>query len=298
MILFKSLQTSRILISLARRGLLQWLSDEKYLEIVYYLRFHERINWEKPQRFNEKLQWLKLNNRKAMLTKLADKSEVKDYIKKEIGEEYIIPTISVFNKFEEIDFSTLPNQFVIKCTHDSGGLAIVSDKNTLDIPKIKKKINTSLRRNYYWAGREWPYKDIKPRILVEEYVNDNTINELRDYKFFCFSGKVAFFKIDYDRFTKHKANYYSPEGVLLEMGEAKIPPDKNRVIKLPNRLDEMLAISEKLSRGFPFLRVDLYEANDSIYFGELTFYPDSGFGKFVPDSADFDIGRLLKLKDT
>lgn len=272
------------------------LSDKTFIKIRYKKCFGKQLNLEDPQTFNEKLQWLKLYNRKDIFTKMVDKNEAKAYVSSVIGDRYIIPTIGIYNDFEEIDFNKLPNQFVIKCTHDSGGLVIVSDKNKLDIKKARKKINKSLRKNYYYSGREWPYKNIKPKIIVEKYMHDNLTDDLRDYKFFCFNGNCKFFKIDFNRATNHQANYYDIEGNILPFGEILCPPDFLKHLSLPTNLDKMIKLSEKLSKNIPFLRVDFYEINGYIFFGELTFYPASGFGKFIPQEWDEKLGKLITLK--
>ena len=175
---------------LSSRGLLDWMDDETYLRKYYKLRMGKELNLENPQTFNEKLQWLKLHDRKDIYTTMVDKYEVKKYVSNIIGEQYIIPTYGVWDRFDDIDFDSLPEQFVLKCTHDSGGLIIVRDKSKLDIKAAKKKINKCLKRNYYSHGREWPYKNVKPCVVAEAYMEDDATSELRDYKFFCFDGEV------------------------------------------------------------------------------------------------------------
>lgn len=271
------------------------ISDKYFLETRYQNVFQKNLNLQNPQTFNEKLQWLKLNDRKDIYTKMVDKYEAKSYVSKIIGNKYIIPTLGIYNNFDEIDFNKLPNQFVIKCTHDSGGLVIVTDKSKLDIKKAKKKINKSLKKNYYYPGREWPYKNVKPRIIIEKYMKDNSINDLMDYKFFCFNGKCKFFKIDFNRLTKHQANYYDTNGNILPFGEEICPPDFAKKLELPVNLKKMINLAEKLSQNITFLRVDFYEINGNIYFGELTFYPASGFGKFQPEEWDLKLGNLIDL---
>ena len=283
-----------LFVFLSNRGI-NLFNDKTYLKIRYYATFKKNLNLQNPQTFNEKLQWLKLNDRKDIYTKMVDKYEAKSYVSKIIGNKYIIPTLGIYNNFDEIDFNKLPNQFVIKCTHDSGGLVIVTDKSKLDIEKSKKKINKSLKRNYYYPGREWPYKNVKPRIIIEKYMKDNSINDLMDYKFFCFNGKCKFFKIDFNRLTKHQANYYDTKGNILPFGEEICPPDFAKKLELPVNLKKMINLAEKLSQNITFLRVDFYEINGNIYFGELTFYPASGFGKFQPEEWDLKLGNLIDL---
>ena len=273
------------------------LSDEKYLKILFHKIFRTKLNLDNPKLFNEKLQWLKLHDRKDNYTIMVDKYLAKKYVSDIIGEDYIIPTLGVYNNFDEINFDYLPNQFVMKCTHDSGGLVICNDKNQLDIKKTKKTINKSLHQNYFYAGREWPYKNVKPRIIIEQYMVDSKSGELRDYKFFCFNGEVKCFKIDFDRFTEHRANYYDKSGKLLYFGEVICPPDYNRDLDMPFNLNKMIEFAEKLSKNIPFLRVDFYEIDNKIYFGELTFYPASGFGMFTDQAWDYKLGDMINLNE-
>lgn len=285
---------SFFLVKLDNKGLIR-LSDKKYIEINYKRNIGKKLNINNPKTFNEKLQWLKINNQKDEYTKLVDKYEVKQYIKEKIGEEYVIPTIGVYDKFEEINFDELPDKFVMKCTHDSGGLVICTNKSKLDIEKAKEKINRCLKNNYFYSGREYPYKNVKPRIIVEPYVVDTKTQELRDYKFFCFNGKVMFFKVDFDRQTNHKANYFDTNLDLLPFGEIMCPPDFNKKIDMPSNIKKMIAVAEKISNNIPFVRVDLYNKDESILFGECTFFPASGYGKFIPEEWDLKIGNMLNL---
>ena len=271
------------------------MPDEKYIALKFESRLGVKPNLTEPRTFNEKLQWLKLHDRKPLYTTLVDKYAVKRYVASIIGEEYIIPTYGVWNRFDEIDFDKLPEQFVLKCTHDSGGLVIVKDKNNFDKEAAKKKINKCLKRNYYYKGREWPYKNVKPRIIAEAFMQDSVTGELRDYKFFCFGGIVKCYKVDFDRFVGHKANYYTPDGRLMKLGEVVCPPDFEKKIALPARLEQMEELAQKLSVDQPFLRTDFYDVDGKIYFGELTFFPDSGFGKFVFEGNDELLGSWMKL---
>ncbi|MGI6561546.1 MAG: ATP-grasp fold amidoligase family protein [Clostridia bacterium] len=272
------------------------MSDEKYLKIAYKITIGKELNLTNPTTFNEKLQWLKLYDRNPLYTKLVDKYEVKEYVKEKIGEAYIIPTLGVWDSFDEIDFDALPAQFVLKCTHDSGGLIICKDKSTFDKAAARRKINRCLRHNFYWGQREWPYKNVKPRIIAEAYMEDKQLHELRDYKFFCFDGKVRCFKIDFDRFVKHRANYYDPDGVLLPFGEKRYMFDPNVTLEMPGDLKKMIEIAENLAKGLRFVRVDLYYIDSRVYFGEITFYPASGMGRFEPAEWDSILGSWIKLQ--
>lgn len=424
---------------LSHRHLLNWMSDKRYLKYMYSVRMNESLDIIHPETYNEKLQWLKLYYRLPIMPKLVDKYEVKKYVSKLLGPEFIIPTLGVWDKFDDIDFASLPNQFVLKCTHDSGGIFICKDKSKLDYQKAEQKIEHSLSRNYYYYGREWPYKDLKPRIIAEDYMVDSkkhnsqitsthingeipevisvckqrfkdtyiaddfshngwevfiididgrqdsqTISfpetfyelielsqklkkyfqishltiytfdrkrcfgtitlqstskieyltsnlcrkemnigewaafpsnggvlfsnrdlhlyvngfgdvtdagELKDYKFFCFNGKVKCFKVDYDRFTNHRANYYDTEGNLLPFGEVAYPPDPYKEIILPEEIHKMIEMAEVLAKGMPFVRVDFYNVDHRVYFGEIIFCPASGFGKIEPTEWDKELGK-------
>lgn len=285
----------KFFIPLASRGMFDSMPDEMYLKLMFHARMGKKLNLKDPKTFNEKLQWLKLYNRKPEYTKMVDKYEAKKYIAEKIGEEYIIPTIGVWNSFDEIDFAKLPNQFVLKCTHDSGGLVICKDKQKLDIEAAREKIEKSLKNNYYLWGREWPYKNVKPRIIAEQFMVDSKTEELRDFKFFCFGGQAKCFKVDFDRFIEHHANYYDVEGKALNFGEVKYSPNYDKVIKLPGNIGKMEELAQKLSYGEPFLRADFYDVDGKIYFGEMTFYPASGFGKFTDDKWDELLGKWITI---
>lgn len=277
------------------RKLSRYIPDKPYIMIKWLYRMRYWFNLNNPKTFNEKLQWLKVYYRRPDFTTMVDKYAVKEYVAKIVGGGKIIPTIGVWKSFDEIDFDTLPNQFVLKCTHDSGGIVICRDKKQLNYEKAKKRINSSLATNYYYHTREFPYKDVKPRIIAEELLTDDKTKDLRDYKFFCFNGVVRMFKIDFDRFTDHHANYYDPNGILLPFGEANYPPVYNRKLEMPTKLDEMKILAEKLSSGIPFVRVDFYEVNDKVYFGELTFFPAAGCSKYTDMSWDKKMGEWLVL---
>lgn len=283
----------KVIVAIGKKSRL--VPDSIYLKAYFRNIFGRKLNLNKPKTFNEKLQWLKLHDRKPIYTVLADKYEVKKYVAHIIGEDYIIPTLGVYSSFDEIDFNKLPNQFVLKCTHDSAGIVIVRDKAHFNKEQARKKIQTALKRNFYYGGREWPYKEIPPRIIVEKYLEDKRTSELRDYKFFCFNGAVKCFKIDLDRFSDHRANYYDTNNNLMKIGEACYPPDIERLIEIPHEIELMKRLAEKLTSGFPFLRADFYDVDSNVYFGELTFYPDSGFGLFTDEKFDFELGSWLKL---
>ena len=270
--------------------------DKLYLELMFRLKMGYPLDLKNPQTFNEKLQWLKLYNRRPEYTQMVDKYAVKEYVAQVIGKEYIIPTIGVWDKFGQIDFSALPERFVLKTTHGGGGggVAICNNKEYFDTAEAKRKLEKSLSADIYRNLREWPYKNVKKRIIAEKYIQDND-GKLKDYKFFCFNGRVEFFKIDFDRFVGHHANYYDRNGQLLPFGESDYRPISQKNLAIPQNLAAMIDIAEKLSAGIPFLRVDLYNVDAKIYFGELTFFPASGFGRISPEQYDCIIGKSLEL---
>lgn len=268
--------------------------DKMYLRMQYCLQMGKKLNLENPQTLNEKLQWLKLNDRKPEYITMVDKAAVKEYLVNRIGEEYIIPTLGVWDKFEDIDFNQLPDQFVLKCTHDSGGLVICKDKSKLDIASARRKINRSLKRDFFLVGREWPYKDVPRRIIAEKYMVDESGKELKDYKIFVFNGKAEYVEVDFNRAIEHKLNPYDFDWNPLNFCDTS-KNDYNANIPKPKRLEDMRRIAEKLAEGMTFLRVDFYSIYDKIYVGELTLYPGSGFIQFNPMSMDKKYGDLLKL---
>lgn len=276
---------------------LKFIPDKMFLQIYYFARFKKFINFKKPETYNEKLNWLKINDRQDIYTKLVDKYDVKTEVSKVIGEEYIIPTLGVWNSFDEIDFDKLPDKFVLKCTHDSEGVFIVKDKNKLDKEELKKKVNKAMKYNFYYIGREWPYKNIKPRIIAEEYMEDHIDKELRDYKFFCFDGIAKFMFIATDRGVgKTKFDYYDLDFNHLDIVQHY--PNSDKEIKKPINFEKMIQFSEKITQYFKIkhARIDFYEVDGKLYFGEITFYHFSGLQPFKPNEWDKKIGDLLILE--
>ncbi len=289
----KAKDPMRVMRLLMRKSAKLW-SDEAYLRMYYYFTFGKKLNLDNPQTFNEKLQWLKLHDRRPEYTRMVDKYEAKKYVAEKLGEEYIIPTLGVWDHFDDIDFDSLPNQFVLKCTHDSGGLVICKDKSTLDISASKKKIESCLKRDYYIQWREWPYKNVKPRIIAEKYMEEKGLGELKDYKVYNFDGKAKLIQVDFNRFSGHMKNLYSTEWKYIEAA-INYPSCPEHQIPKPEKLEEMLALAEKLSAGHPYLRTDFYSIEDKLYFGELTFFPGSGFMWFDPEELGLELGSYIKL---
>lgn len=272
------------------------LTDKLYLKAIYMYRFGHSLDLDNPKTFCEKLQWLKLYDRKPEYTQMVDKYDVKKYVANIIGEEYIIPTLGVWNKPQDIDWGGLPNQFVLKTTHGGGGNGVVICKDKTKIKKeaIYRVLLNSLRTDLYRKFREWPYKNVPKRIIAEAFLATPS-GELKDYKFFCFDGVVKFFKIDFGRFVEHHANYYLPNGQILPFGEKGLEPDFGHVEIMPDNLSKMTKIAEELSKGCKFVRVDLYNVKGKIYFGELTFYPASGLGELVPCEWNEIVGGFISI---
>lgn len=286
----------RIINKILKFKIFNKLNDKLFLKMEYFFRIGKRLNLKKPQSFNEKLQWLKLYDRNPYYTDLADKCAVRKIVAKEIGESYLIPIIGIYKSFDEIDFDILPDKFVIKCSHDSGGVFICKDKAKLDIIDLKNKVNRLLKVNYYYVHREWVYKNIPPMIIIEKYMTDNVNSQLFDYKIMCFNGKakcsfvcterdnkelglaVTFFDINWNRmpFKRH-----------YRVSDKKIAKPKN--------YDLMIKLSETLAKRIPFVRVDWYEINGKLYFGELIFYLGSGLEEFEPVEWDYKLGKMIKL---
>lgn len=283
----------RIFNKLSSLGLTAFIPDKLYLKIRFYLEVGRKLNLKSPQTYNDKLQWLKLHEKNPQYTQMVDKYEVREYIKEKIGEEYLIPILGVWESADEIDFDKLPNQFVLKCTHDSGGLVICKNKETLDIEATKIKLQKCLKRNFYKIGREWPYKNVKPRIIAEKFMVDESGTDLKDYKFYCFNGEPKVLLISSDRPHNTKMDFFDAEFNHLNIKRAY--PNSDKEILKPKSFDKMLELSKKLSENLIHVRVDLYDVDGHIFFGEITFFPASGFTPFVPPEWDYTFGDWLKL---
>ncbi len=273
------------------------MSDEKFIKWEYFSGMGKFPNLGHPQTYNEKLQWLKLNDIHPEYSKMVDKYEAKEYVRSIIGDEHIIPTLGVWNSWEEIDFSNLPEKFVLKTTHDSGGVAVCKDKSEKTLREAKKKICKSMKHNYFYEHREYPYKDIKPRIIAEQFMVDESGTELKDYKFFCFDGECRMLFIATDRgIGDVKFDFFDTDFNHLPFIQGH--PWAKKEIKKPKGFKKMIELAELLSQGFPHVRVDLYDINGKIYFGELTFFHFSGNVPFEPEDWDYKIGEWLKLPNT
>ena len=279
---------------LANRGWFDWLGDEGYLRLQYRARMGRWPDLKRPVTYNEKLQWLKLHDRRKEYTVLADKYAMRGYVAEKIGEEYTIPLLGVWETPEDIDFDALPDQFVLKCNHNSGrGMCICRDKSRLDIPAVRKELARGLAQDYYKTCREWPYKDIKRRIIAERYMKDGADKDLTDYKFFCFHGEPKIMYITRENSGLPGMDFFDMEfrhlPILMEDAFAEVPPEK------PARFEEMKQLAKILSAGIPHVRVDFYLINGRIYVGELTFFHGGGYDRIQPEEWARTLGDWIRL---
>lgn len=273
------------------------LPDSMYIHLRYLTRMKKPLNLKNPRTFNEKLQWLKLHGRNPAYSRLVDKYEVRAFVKERIGGEYLIPLVGgPWESFDQIDFGSLPEKFVLKCTHDSGGLVICRDRSELDMEAARRRVARSLETNYYLQAREWPYKHVKPRIIAEACMEDETTADLRDYKFFCFGGEPRLLYVASNRHAGNKEtkfDFYDMDFRHLDLRNAhpnaSVPPEK------PSQFALMSHLAAQLSAGFPHVRVDLYEVNGRVYFGEMTFFHMGGFFPFDPPEWDKKMGSWIEL---
>lgn len=272
------------------------MPDKLYLKLMYQVKLGKRLNLKNPISFNEKLNWLKLYDRKDIYTKMADKFEVRQIVKEYLGEEYLIPLLGVWDRAEDINFDMLPEQFVLKCTHDSGSVIICKDSFSFDREGAVKKLQDTLRNNYFYPSREWPYKNIKPRIIAECYMVDESNTELKDYKIYNFNGEPELIQVDFGRFTHHERNLYSTEWKYIDE-EIEYPKNPNVQIDKPENLQEMLSFARLISKGIPSVRTDFYSVNGKTYFGEITFYQEGGFARFSSKEYEKKLGSLIRLPE-
>ena len=278
-------------------GLYRHMDDEEYLKRMFYCCHGYYPDLKNPKTFSEKLQWLKLHDRKDYYPLMVDKYEAKKTVGKIIGEDYIIPSLGIYEHFDNIDFNTLPDQFVIKCTHDSGGLVICDNKKSFDISGARRKISGHFKNNYYYLGREWPYKNVSPRILIEKYMSDGSTS-LSDYKIHVFNGKARLILVCRDRFesTGLTEDFFDENWNHLELRRPK-HPNASKIPNRPSDLELMIKLAERIAVDIPFVRVDFYVIEKKVFFGEVTFYPASGYIPFEPTSWDEKMGNWLELPE-
>jgi hypothetical protein len=274
----------------------KYLPDKMYLQNYWKERMGYYMDFDHPQTFNEKLQWLKLYDRNPQYTVMADKVAVKDYVSNLIGMEHIIPTLGVYDNFDEIDFNTLPEQFVIKCSHDSGSVVVCKDKAALDVDKIRESFTKSLKSNWYEIGKEWAYKNVQPKIIIEQYMQDCRQDSLTDYKFYSFNGEPKFLYVSYNLSDHENAfiNYLTIDWQSTPFHRQDYKENPNLPVK-PKHYDQMVKFCRLLSKNIPFVRVDFYEINSIVYFSELTFYPGCGMTPFIPNEWDNKVGEYITV---
>ena len=285
-------------VKLMVKKMLAGLPDKQYLQLYYFASFKRPLNLNNPRTYNEKLQWIKLYDRKPEYTRMVDKYEAKGYIAEKIGPQYVIPTYGVWDSFDEINFDALPDRFIMKTTHDSGTFMICTDKKTFDKAAAKEKMEKSLRRKYYLIAREWPYKNVHPRIICEKLLENGNGSPLSDYKFYCFDGEVRMLHVTFGRGTADglSMNYYDRDLNLMPYDHYHYPRYNGKFTP-PVQYEKMVELASVLSKGIPHVRVDFYEVNGEIYLGELTFFTDGGFGTFKSREFDEMIGSWIKLPE-
>ncbi|MBE5767445.1 MAG: glycosyl transferase [Clostridiales bacterium] len=278
--------------ALSRRGAFRWMGDRAFLRLQYFLKRGKILHLNPPKTYGEKLQWLKLHDRNPEYCTMVDKIAARDFVAARVGEKYLIPEIARYDRVEDINWEKLPNRFVMKCAHGSSANILCRDKDLLDIEDAKQKLNGWMQRNWFWVSREWPYKDIPARILVETFLPSEE-DVPRDYKILCFDGEPKYIIVDFDRFTNHTRNYYDTDWNRLDMTNRH--PNYLGPVERPHELDEMLDVARKLSQGVRHLRVDLYAVSGKVYFGELTFYHGYGMEEYSPESFEYEMGSLIRL---
>lgn len=280
-------------------GLYRWMPDKMFLRHFYRVKIGKELHLDEPRTYNEKLQWLKLYDHNPQYPLLVDKYTAKGIVAKKIGAEYVVPLHGVYDKFEQIDFEKLPDAFVIKTTHNSGGVYICTDKKNgkfvkkngrcYDLHGLKKDINKQLKNSHYRKSREWAYKDVTPRIIIEQYIG----NKVDDYKVMCFGGVPKIVYVESGRLSGATCDFFDADFRKLDMRQMN--PNSDIVLEKPEFFDEMMEIAKKLSADFPQVRVDFFRSEGKLYFAELTFYNWSGFAKFEPEEWDHKLGQWLKL---
>lgn len=278
-------------------GFYNKMPDDEFLKRLFKSRLKYDLDLNNPKTFNEKLQWLKIHDRNPEYTTMVDKYKVRKYIADTIGEQYLIPLIAVYDKVEDIDFSKLPQKFVLKCNHNSGvGMCICKDKSKLNIRKVKKGLKKGLKQDYYLTGREWPYKNVERKIVCEKFMEDKDSPDLKDYKFMCFNGEVKCSFVCSERFSAEglKVTFFDRDWQVMPF--IRHYPKSEKIIDKPKNYQLMIELAEKLSKDIPFVRVDFYEVNGKVYFGELTFFPGNGLEEFEPEEYDRILGDYISLE--
>lgn len=282
----------------AAKGWLNWVPDSLYLKVLYRVIMGRKLNLKKPKEYNEKLQWLKLNDRKPEYSTMVDKYEVRGYIEDLLGDKYLIPCLGIYDSVDDIDIDALPDRFVLKCTHDSGSVEICKDKSSFDIEGARHRLSQAMKRNYYATYREWPYKYVKPRIIAEGYLEGDG-GDLKDYKVMCFNGAAKIIEVHENRFVEgkvHTQTFYDREWNIVPLTQVETVT-VDRPGERPRQLDEILRLSELIAKDMYHARIDWYIEGDKIYFGEITFFDGSGFESFSTPEMERMLGDMIKLPE-
>ena len=280
----------------AAKGWLNWVPDSLYLKVLYRVIMGRKLNLKKPKEYNEKLQWLKLNDRKPEYSTMVDKYEVRGYIADLLGDKYLIPCLGIYDSVDDIDIDALPDKFVLKCTHDSGSVEICKDKSNFDIEGARHRLSQAMKRNYYATYREWPYKYVKPRIIAEGYLEGDG-GDLKDYKVMCFNGEAKIIEVHENRFVEgkvHTQTFYDREWGIVPLTQVETVT-VDRPSERPRQLEEILRLSELIAKNMYHARIDWYIEGDKIYFGEITFYDGSGFESFSTPEMERMLGDMIRI---
>ena len=282
----------------AAKGWLNWVPDSLYLKVLYRVIMGRKLNLKNPKEYNEKLQWLKLNDRKPEYSTMVDKYEVRGYIGDLLGDKYLIPCLGIYDSVDDIDIDALPDKFVLKCTHDSGSVEICKDKSSFDIEGARHRLSQAMKRNYYATYREWPYKSVKPRIIAEGYLEGDG-GDLKDYKVMCFNGEAKIIEVHENRFVEgkvHTQTFYDREWNIVPLTQVETVT-VDRPGERPRQLDEILRLSELIAKDMYHARIDWYIEGDKIYFGEITFFDGSGFESFSTPEMERMLGDMINLPE-
>jgi hypothetical protein len=273
---------------------LQFIPDEPYLKMVYFIKTGKHLNLKKPVTFCDKQNWLKLHDKHPEYSDLADKIKVGQYVTKKMGREMTFPILGIWDHYNEIDFNSLPDEFVLKCNHDSGSVKVIHDKSKINHDILSAFFESRLKINNYVLGREYPYKDIVPKIYAERYMTPAGHDDIEDYKFFCFNGKPVILFVATDRSTDCKFDFYDMDFKHLDI--INIHPQSGRTIEKPKCFEEMKQVASILSQDMKFVRIDLYEIEGKVYFGEFTFFHGGGFWPMKPECWEYDLGKLISIQ--
>ena len=282
----------------AAKGWLNWVPDSLYLKVLYRIIMGRKLNLKNPKEYNEKLQWLKLNDRKPEYSTMVDKYEVRGYIEDLLGDKYLIPCLGIYDSVDDIDIDALPDRFVLKCTHDSGSVEICKDKSSFDIEGARHRLSQAMKRNYYATYREWPYKYVKPRVIAEGYLEGDE-GDLKDYKVMCFNGEAKIIEVHENRFVEgkvHTQTFYDREWNIVPLTQIETVT-VDRPGERPRQLDEILRLSELIAKNMYHARIEWYIEGDKIYFGEITFFDGSGFESFSTPEMERMLGDMINLPE-